>query len=97
MKNPQFKDRFLTRAAQVLKSTLSDENVAAELDRLTDLIRPEVARDYARFGMKQEKWEAMVRYLRSQIVDGQWSLSCQRSLSNILLLSPQEQEHYFGF
>ena len=97
MKNPQFKDRFLTRAGQVLNSTLSDENVAAELDRLTDLIRPEVARDYARFGMKQEKWEAMVRYLRSQIVDGQWSLSCQRSLSNILLLSPQEQEHYFGF
>ena len=97
MKNPQFKDRFLTRAGQVLNSTLSDENVAAELDRLTDLIRPEVARDYARFGMKQENWEAMVRYLRSQIVDGQWSLSCQRSLCNILLLSPQEQEHYFGF
>jgi len=97
LKNAEFKDRFLSRAAQVLNSTLSDENVAAELDRLTDLVRPEVARDYARFGMEQENWEAMVTYLRSQIVDGQWSLSCQRALCNILLLTDSEKEHYFGF
>lgn len=96
MKNEAFRDRFLSRAGQVLNSTLSDENVVKELDRLTSLIQSEVARDYARFGLSKDRWVSMVGELRSQILDGQWSKACQNSLKRFFMLSESEMQHYFG-
>lgn len=96
MKNEVFRDRFLSRAAEVLGSTLSDENVVMELERLADIIRDEVERDYARFGMKKYEWEYAVSYLHTRIVDEQWSKTCQNSLKRLFKLSDSEMEHYFG-
>ncbi len=75
-KNPDFKERFLTRAAEVFKGALSDENVIAEIDTLAAEIEPEVARDYGRFGMSKTKWENSVASLRALITDWHWQQSC---------------------
>lgn len=50
MDNGEFKDRFLSRAAELMGSVLTVENVMAEIDRLCAIVAPEVERDYARFG-----------------------------------------------
>ena len=42
--NAEFRDRFLRRAAEVLSTTLSNENVDARIAEMTAQIAPEVAR-----------------------------------------------------
>ena len=80
IKNPDFKDRFLTRAAEVFKDALSDESVLAEIDRLTAEIEPEVARDYARFGLSTNSWKNSVATLRALITDWHWQQSCIKAI-----------------
>jgi len=76
LKNPDFRERFLKRAAEVYNGALSDESVLAEMDRLAATIQPEVARDYARFDMTEAKWKNSVKTLREQITDWNWRQHC---------------------
>ena len=96
LKNPDFRDKFLSRTAEVLGSTLSDENVVAELDRLAALIAPEVERDYARFGMTLKEWESSIETLRQRILTKKWADNCIGNIKNIMKLSDSEMEKYFG-
>ena len=97
MKNPVFKDRFLSRAAELLSTTLSNENALAEFDRLTALIAPEVARDVSRFGRTEAQWRGSVDTLRQRILEKNWSRFCMNNISALFMLSEDEKEHYFGF
>lgn len=97
MKNPDFKDRFLTRAAELLSTTFSNENALAELDRLTELIAPEVARDVGRFGRTEAQWRGSVETLRQRILEKNWSRFCMNNISTLFMLTEDEREHYFGF
>lgn len=97
MKNEAFRDRFLSRAADVLSSTLSDENVVAEFDRLCRLIAPEVERDYKRFGMNLLTWNNSVETLRQRILMNHWSDCCVKNIISLFLLSEEEAEKYFPF
>lgn len=76
VKNADFKEKFLTRAAEVFRGALSDENVLAEIDKLTAEIEPEVARDYGRFGLDTSKWVSSVATLRGLITKWHWQQSC---------------------
>lgn len=96
MQNAQFRDRFLTRTAEVLGSTLSDENVVKELLRLKEIMSPEVDRDYRRMGSGLSQWEAGMDNMCSIILTKQWSRTSAITLCNYLGLSESEREHYFG-
>ena len=80
IRNPEFKERFLTRAAEVLDGALSDESVLAEIDRLTQEIAPEVPRDFGSCGMDANEWLGSIRTVRSQITDWHWHTSCIRGI-----------------
>ncbi len=96
MDNAQFKDRFLSRAAELMGSVLTVENVMAEIDRLCAVVAPEVERDYARFGRTVADWEWAVEQLKSLLTDHNWQQLNIDNLCELFELSPEEREYYFG-
>ena len=96
MENAQFRDRFLTRAAELLGGVLSNETVLAEIDRMAEEIRPELARDLARFGRDLSGWEWNLRQLRELIAQGDWRQQNVDALCRSFELSDAERARYFG-
>ena len=96
MDNAQFKDRFLSRAAELMGSVLTVENVMAEIDRLCAVIAPEVERDYARFDRTVADWEWAVEQLKAVLTDYNWQQLNIDNLCELFDLSSEEREYYFG-
>ncbi len=80
IKNPDFREKFLTRAAEVLDGALSDESVLKEIDRLAGEVAPEVPRDFGCYGLDANKWNGAVRTLRKQITAWHWHASCIKGI-----------------
>jgi len=96
MKNELFRDKYLTRAAELLAGPLSNESVLEELERMADEIRPEIPRDYGRIGSNEKSWLRAMGDLISMIADKDW---CQANIDNLcrsFSLNPAERVHYFG-
>ena len=96
MKNAAFRDRFLTRAAELLRGPLSNESVLEEIDRMCEEIRPEIPRDYERVGSSAASWEKAIRELKSMIGDSDWRQGNIDNLSRAFSLSAQDRAAYFG-
>ena len=90
IRNPEFKAKFLARAAEAFKSVLTDENVLAEIDRLAREIESEVPRDYRQNGLDPKKWDGSMGTLRGQITDWHWRESCIRAICEYFEVSPEE-------
>ena len=96
MQNAEFRDRFLTRAADYLRGPLTNEAVLAEIDRLCAEIRPELQRDYARFGKDLSQWDRAIRFLRETVSVSDWRQANIEGLCQSFELTQAEREHYFG-
>ena len=94
--NEDFQDRFLSRAAELLKGPLSNASVLAEIDRLANQIDPEVARDQAIFNRSYASWVSNVDSLRTFITGNNWARFNVDSLCRELHLSDTVREKYFG-
>ncbi len=94
--NGDFRDRFLSRASELLSGPLSDEAVLAEIDRLADEISPDVARDFAMTKRSFRQWENNVEGLRSFITDNSWAQHSIEAICKELRLSAEERTRYFG-
>ena len=94
-KNPEFKDRLLSRYAEALKTTLSDENVLSVINDLTQQLAPEIARDRERYGLTTAEWKNEVNRLRGYFKDG-YSQSVISNLCEDLNLSAEEKNQYFS-
>lgn len=95
LRNPDFRDRLLTRAGELIPTALSNERILEEFDLLCAEIAPEVARDYKRFGMYYSSWENNQKWLRRTILDYDWNESCIDYLCSYLKVTPEERAHYF--
>ncbi len=95
-KNEEFRDRFLTRAAELLDGPLSDDTVLQEIDRLSELIAPEVARDFAQTKRSYKDWEAAVNALRNFIKTNDWNQHNIDAICHELHLTNDVREKYFG-
>lgn len=96
LQNDAFRARFLTRAAEVLSTTLANENVDAELMRLTGQIEPEVARDLEFTGnMSYAQWQANVQQLRDAITARDWRGRCIAAICELMHLTAEERAQYF--
>lgn len=93
--NPDFRARFLTRAAQVLSTTLTNENVDAEIVRLSEMVAPEIARDCKFSKSSYAQWEAAVDVLRCTICDRDWNSRCIAALRQYMSLTADEMAQYF--
>lgn len=96
MANEDFKDRFLTRAAALMSSVLTVENVFAEADRLCAIVRPEVERDCARFHRSVAEWENAVEEMKQVLLDYDWQKLNIDNLCSLFGLDQTQREQYFG-
>ena len=96
MANEEFKDRFLSRAAELMGSELTVENVFAEADRLCAIVRPEVARDCARFHRSAAEWENAVEEMKQVLLDYDWQKLNIDNLCSLFDLDQAQREQYFG-
>ena len=96
MHNAVFKDRFLTRAAELLSDKLSNEAVINEINVMAEELSPEADRNFARYGKDHRSWEWNIEYLLSLIGDYDWRQQNIEALCSIFDLSSSERSHYFG-
>lgn len=96
MQNPAFKERFLTRAAQLMRTSLTNEEVLAEIDRQCAIIAPEVARDRKQLERTEKSWQSAVQNLKALITEEDWRQSAINSLVYVFELSADERALYFG-
>lgn len=96
MQNAEFKDRFLTRAAELLGDKLSNEAVINEINAMTEEFSAEVDRDFARYGKDRSSWEWSLEQLLYLVDDCDWRQQNIDALCFIFGLSGSERSHYFG-
>ena len=91
-----FRERLLTRYADLTETTLSDGNVTEMIDEYRALLAPEMARERARWSGTAGAWEESVDALRANIADG-YAAHTVRNLCSILGVGEEERMEYFGF
>ena len=91
-----FKERLLTRYADLTETTLSDGHVTEMIDEYRALLAPEMARERARWSGTVGAWEESVDALRANIADG-YAAHTVRNLCSILGVGEEERMEYFGF
>ena len=96
MQNAGFKDRFLTRAAELLSDKLSNRAVINEISTMTEELSAEVDRDFSRYGKDRGSWEWSLEQLLYLVDDCDWRQQNIDALCFIFGLSGSERSHYFG-
>lgn len=96
IRNPAFRERFLTRMAEAKAGALKDEAVLAEIDRLEALLLPEMTRERQRWGGSVESWQADVQRLRRFIGDGDHWDMILKNLQTYLGMTEAEKTQYFS-
>ena len=91
-----FKERLLTRYADLTETTLSDGHVTEKIDEFCALLAPEMARERARWSGTAGAWEESVDALRANIADG-YAAHTVRNLCSALGVGEEERMEYFGF
>ena len=91
-----FKERLLTRYADLTEMTLSDGHVTEMIDEYRALLAPEMARERARWSGTVGAWEESVDALRANIADG-YAAHTVRNLCSILGVGEEERMEHFGF
>ena len=76
LQNEDFRERMLRRFVQAMDTTLSNENVLAEIDRLYAMLEPEIERDRARYGITLEEYRARQDELRRLIAERDMAQIC---------------------
>ena len=91
-----FRERLLTRYAELTETTLSGRARHGEDRRIPALLAPEIARERAHWGGSEEGWNEQVDALRANIADD-YAAHTVRSLCSILGMGDEERMEYFGF
>lgn len=91
-----FRERLLTRYADLTETTLSDGHVTEMIDEYRALLAPEMARERARWSGTAGAWEESVDALRANIADG-YAAHTVRNLCSALGVGDEERMEYFGF
>ncbi len=95
MKNDDFNDALARRLAELLSNELSDENVIALIDEMSDTIRSEATWEAARWERSPVYgWESTVDYMRN-FCDGR-AQEMIDSLCSLLHFTPEQRQAYFG-
>lgn len=95
LQNEQFRDKFLTRVAEALNTTLSDEHVLELIDEMIAEVDSEMPRDIQRgWRGSYNDWTVECNRLK-KIMDGYHTLVIDK-LTLLFGLKPDEVEFYFG-
>ena len=93
--NAEYRDRFLSRAAEAYRTVLTQDHLCEKFDDLARVVAPEVSRDGTVSGIDMESWQVKVNNLKNQLQDG-WTQFNIDTLCQLCNVTAQEREHYFG-
>lgn len=96
LRNPDYKDRLLSRASEAFSEYLTDERLVEEIDLLCAQIRDEVERDSGVAYMSPASWEAHIETWKELIAESDWTNTAKYRLANVCNLSEEEIYKYFG-
>ena len=100
MKNPRFRDEFLTHMGKEMATTFTTENVLARFNERLEVLEPLLPEQLERWGQTQKQYQQelkkLVNYAQTRPTKLlQYFMGIGVSDSNIAL-TQQEMEHYFG-
>jgi hypothetical protein len=96
LKNPEFKDSFIRRYAELIDSFLNEEVITAEIDRYVGFLEPEIEKDRERWGCTVSGWWNSVQQLYNFVKDDARTKNVLRDLKNYFRLSDEQMKEYFG-
>jgi spore coat protein CotH len=96
LKNQEFKDRFLKRAAELLRGPLSEETVLEEIERLAKQVEPEVERDRKNTPQTYRSWKSYIQTLKDNFTEKGWNQKNIKAICKYLNLTKEERAYYFG-
>ncbi len=65
LKNDTVKDKFLKRTASLLDSALSEQSLNTAIDKLSEMIRPDIEYDRQRWGYSVSSWEKSINSVKT--------------------------------
>lgn len=98
MENPDFRRLYLERLSQYLHGPLSDESFRQLAERLADESRPEVERDYLRWGHDPDEWQGELdTYIYGSLnYPGGHAAFLARSARNVFHITQEEWDELFA-
>ena len=94
-RNARFRDRLLSRYAELGRTTLSDEHVLQKIGEFEELLAPEIPRNHARWDIDPGTWESNVDFLK-QNVEGNWFYLTTDVLRARFDCTQEEYDKYFA-
>lgn len=94
--NPDFKDMFLKRCAELMKTTLNEKRVLEVLSEYEAQFRTELAADRKLYNRSISGWESSVQKIRDFVKDGLRQKNFLASIKSFFDLSDAEMKAYFG-
>jgi len=94
--NPQGRELFLKRYAQLMGTILNEAYIIGVIDDLVEQIDEEMPKDRERWGRKYTTWQSKVEVLRAYVRDGARTANVLRDMQNYFGLSAEEMQRYFG-
>jgi len=94
--NPEGRDLFLKRYAELMETILNEEYIIGVIDDLVAQIEEEMVLDRERWGRQYTTWQAKVDVLRAYVRDGARTANVLRDMQNYFGLTNEEMQSYFG-
>lgn len=96
LRNPDFRDRFLRRYAELMRTVLNEEHILSEIDRFTAILEPEIEQDRAKYGLTVERWRSSIENLKNYVRGGKRETTVLAGLKKYFGLSSDQMNEYFG-
>lgn len=96
MKNPQFRDEFLTYMGQEMATTFSTENVIRLIRERYEILKPLLPEQLERWGQTQESYQEELQFMIDYAETRPLKLLKYFSTTKYLNLSTEDMYHYFG-
>ena len=96
IKNADFRDKFLTRFAELIGTTLSNAHVLERFDQLAASVENEVVNDHAKWDMSLDDFYAYRENLHEFITDYDYADYCTGRICHFFALTNEEEMRYFG-
>lgn len=94
--NPDFRDRMFSRLAYHCQTTFERERVLSSLDTLTEQVRSEIPRHFARWDYFLKSFDANIDAMREGIADIDRPLMLIKDTIKLFRITTEEQAKYFG-
>ncbi|MBR3460861.1 MAG: CotH kinase family protein [Clostridia bacterium] len=96
LKNPEFKQMFLDRYAELMGSVLNEEHILAKIDEFAEIMRPEMEADRAKYNLTVSGWESEIERLKDYFRNGSRDKTVLNGIRQYFNLSDDEMMNCFG-